>query len=182
MKVFTSALVSSLVICHSDAFSVTTINHQPKAAPPCAPLAAKMSNNLMRDFAKGAGIFSAAVAIGWGATSPANAVEILSERQAFSSAESSSVALSLGEFADFSMPSYKDATLAAPMTDLKGERMIKTSFDTSATDTSTDKKPLDAAEEAKQAEAKKAAAAEKKIQQKAAREKQKADAEAAAGK
>jgi len=180
MKLFTSALPFLLAVCHSDAFSVTPINCQREVSRPCAPLAA---NNLMGDFVKSAGVFSAAVAIGVSATSPSNAVEILPERQAFISVESSSsVTISLGEIADFSMPSYKDATKAAPMTDLKGSTMAKTAFDNSSSDDSNDKNVVDPAAQAKEAEEKKAAAAKKKIAQKAAREKQKADAEAALSK
>jgi len=173
MKVFTSTLTLLIAVCHSDAFSVNPINCQREASPsPCAPLAA---NKLMGDLATSVGIFSAAVAIGISATSPANAVEI---QPAFISAESSSVTVSLGEIADFSMPSYKDATKAAPMTDLKGSAMAKTAFDDSSSDTVA-KKVVDPAAEAKAAEEKKAAAAEKKIAQKAARVRQLADAEAA---
>jgi len=174
MKVFTSTLTLLVAVCHSDAFSVNPINCQREASPPCAPLAA---NKLMGDLAKSVGIVSAAVAIGISATSPANAVEILPERQAIISAESSSVTVSLGEIADFTMPSYKDATKAAPMTDLKGTAMAKTAFDDSSSDI-VEKKAADPAAEAKAAEAKKAAAAEKKVLQKAARAKQLADAEA----
>jgi len=108
MKVSTSITVALfLVISHSDAFSVSPIYGTPNAGPRCAPLAAKTSNNLLTDFAKGAGIFSAAVAIISGATNPVNAVEMLPEAQPIIALESSSVAVSLGEFADFSMPSYK---------------------------------------------------------------------------
>jgi len=182
MKVHASILASIIFLSGSDAFSVSPINVERRTAPRCAPLGAKVSNSFIADVAKGAGILSVSLAIISGTANTVNAVEMLPERQQFISVESSTVTLSLGEFADFSMPSYKDATAAAPMTDLKGGRMAQTSFDGSTESASKEEKPLDAAEQAKMAEEKKNATAAKKIAQKAAREKQLADAEAAAKK
>jgi hypothetical protein len=81
MKVSTFALASSLALCHSNAFSLISYTSNPKSAPHCVPLAAEKSNNLKADFAKGAANFAAAVAIGWGVTSDASAVEILPQVQ-----------------------------------------------------------------------------------------------------
>jgi hypothetical protein len=126
MKVSAYALASSLVICHSDAFSVVSSSGNPRSAPRCVALAAEKSkNNLKADFAKGAASFAAAVAIGWGVTNGVNAAEMLPDMQPSLSAESSSVMVSVGEYADFSMPSYRNAIDAPIMTNLKGEKMVE---------------------------------------------------------
>jgi hypothetical protein len=142
MKVSTFALASSLALCHSDAFSVlsSTSNHPKSTTPRGVPLAAEKSSNTWKaDFAKGASSFAVAVAIGWGVTlSGASAVDMLPEvHPSFSAEASSSVTLAIGEYADFSMPSYRDAIDAPVMTNLKGEKMaVITKFGDSEESTS----------------------------------------------
>jgi hypothetical protein len=134
MKVSTIAvllLASSFAICHSDAFAFSVISHtrsNPKAIiiSRGVPLAAEKSttNNYNKAadnvFNKGAASFVAAAAIGWGvAISSAGAFETTPVFHSSFAADSTSVTLS-AEYADFSMPSYRDALDAPIMTNLKG--------------------------------------------------------------
>lgn len=134
-----------------------------------ALLASPKNEETKDDLSRKATSFAAAVVLGW----------CLASNAAF--------ALSDGDFADFSLPSYEKATSAEVNTNLKGDKFLlgeasKAYSSTSSSSISTDTDAA-AAEEtvsAPSAEDIKAEKAAAKAAQKAARERQKAAAEAAA--
>jgi hypothetical protein len=133
MKVFALTLASLILSRHADGFSVISRTSNPKSAPRCVQLSAEKNTNLLNaDFVKGAANFAAAVALGWGVASGASVAATLPEMNPSLPMESSSVTVSIGEYADFSMPSYRDAVDAPVMTNLVGgDRMIANPFDNS---------------------------------------------------
>jgi hypothetical protein len=130
MKVFALTLASLILSQYADGFSVISRTGNPKSAPRCVQLAAHKNHNLLNaDFVKRATSFAAAVALGWGVASGASVAATLPVMYPSLPLESSSVTVSIGEYADFSMPSYRAAVDAPVMTNLiGGDKMVANPF------------------------------------------------------